>query len=87
MSKVNGSLSSHEFWLRLRLWGILGLCVCLMVTGCASLGKVTGLATGGGTSTETSKSEAYYHFLKAQQLLVADDVGEKIWRISYKPGQ
>jgi tetratricopeptide (TPR) repeat protein len=72
-SKVYGILFIHKFWLRLRLWGILGLCVCLLVAGCASLGKVTGLATGGST-TETSKSQAYYHFLKAQQLLVADDV-------------
>ncbi len=73
MSKVSRILSIHKFWLRLRLWGILGLGVCLLITGCASLGKVTALATGSST-TETSKSQSYYHFLKAQQLLVADDV-------------
>ena len=74
MSTVNSILSNHKLWLRLRLWGFLGLCVCLLVTGCASLGKVTGLATGGETAAETSKSQAYYHFLKAQQLLMVDDV-------------
>jgi tetratricopeptide (TPR) repeat protein len=74
IKSVYCTLSINKFRLRLLLWGILGLCVCLAFTGCASLSKVTSLATGGSTTTETDKSQAYYHFLRAQQLLVLEDV-------------
>jgi tetratricopeptide (TPR) repeat protein len=61
-------------WSRPVLVGILGVSVCLAVLGCASLGRMAPNGTGGETSSDTPKSLAYYHFLKAQQLLVAEDI-------------
>lgn len=60
-------------WLRPLFRVIIGVFTCLAFAGCASLGKVVSLETGGPKAAETPKSQAYYHFLKAQQLLVADD--------------
>ena len=65
-------------WSRIVLGGILGVSVCLAVLGCASLGRMAPNETGGETTPETPKSLAYYHFLKAQQLLVADDAAGAI---------
>jgi len=74
LNSVYCTLSINKTRIRLRLWGILGVCACLAVMGCATLGKVVSLDTGDSKAAETPKSRAYYHFLKAQQLLVADDV-------------
>jgi tetratricopeptide (TPR) repeat protein len=68
------NLSVNRIMSLFRLWGILGLCVCLAAVGCASLGKVVSLENGDSKTPESPKSKSYYHFLKAQQLLVADDV-------------
>lgn len=58
-------------------WGILGLWVGLAVTGCASL-RVAPSASEVAQMEETPKSLAYYHFLKAQQDLAADNVAGAI---------
>lgn len=60
---------------RLRLWlyGILGLSLSLALLGCASLGRPLS-GSEASQPSDTAKSLAYYHFLKAQQLLAADDV-------------
>ncbi|MEJ2672705.1 MAG: tetratricopeptide repeat protein [Deltaproteobacteria bacterium] len=67
-------LDLHQFRSCLRLGAIFGLCVCLAATGCASLGKVVSPEPAGSAKLESPQSLAYYHFLKAQQLLVIDDV-------------
>jgi tetratricopeptide (TPR) repeat protein len=76
-TRLNITLFINKFRAYVLVCGIIGLCLSLTVTGCASLGKVTSLATG-KTSSETSKSLAYYHFLKAQQLLAFDDISGAI---------
>ena len=58
---------------RIVLGGILVIFMGLAVMGCASLGRVAPDETGGSTTPATPRSLAYYHFLKAQQLLVADN--------------
>jgi len=78
LMKINGMLCISASWSRIVLGGILGLAVCLAVMGCASLGRMAPKGTGGETTSETPKSLSYYHFLKAQQLLVADDTAGAI---------
>ena len=63
---------------RIFLGGVLLIFVSLAVMGCASLGRVAPTEPGGAGAPETPKSLAYYHFLKAQQLLVADDAAGAI---------
>ncbi len=63
---------------RILLGGALVIFVSLAVMGCASLGRVAPTETGVSATPETPKSLAYYHFLKAQQLLVADDAAGAI---------
>jgi tetratricopeptide (TPR) repeat protein len=72
-TRVNRTFFINQFRPYFLIWGIIGLCLCLTLSGCASLGKVTALATG-KPAPETPKALAYYHFLKAQQLLAYDDV-------------
>jgi tetratricopeptide (TPR) repeat protein len=69
---MNTSLS------RILLFGLLGISVSLAVLGCASLGRMAPTEAEVSTTPETAKSLAYYHFLKAQQFLVADEVPEAI---------
>jgi tetratricopeptide (TPR) repeat protein len=60
------------------LSGIVGICLCLAFMGCASLARVVPTETGASITPETPKSLAFYHFLKAQQLLVAEDMAGAI---------
>jgi tetratricopeptide (TPR) repeat protein len=62
-------LSAFRVW----LGGILGVALCLAGMGCAVLSRVAPTETGAAVTPESPKSLAYYHFLKAQQLLVADN--------------
>jgi Tfp pilus assembly protein PilF len=61
-----------------RLWS-LGLLLTLVLTGCAFLGR---LVRPGEIPVaevqETSESLAYYHYLKAQHLMLADDAAGAI---------
>ncbi len=59
---------------RILLFGVLGISVSLAVMGCASLGRTGPTEAKVSKAPETPKSLAYYHFLKAQQLLVAEDL-------------
>jgi tetratricopeptide (TPR) repeat protein len=77
-NSVYCTLSVNKSRLRLLLWGILGLSVCLAVAGCASLTRVTSQNIEVSTASETPRTQAYYHFLKAQQLLVTEDVPRAI---------
>jgi tetratricopeptide (TPR) repeat protein len=54
---------------------LLGLCLLLApaLTGCASLGRVGPGEIPVGEVKETPKSLAFYHYLKAQHLILADD--------------
>ena len=61
------------FLSRIFLGGIVVICLCLAFAGCASLSRVATTGTKGSAAWETPKSLAFYHFLKAQQLLVAED--------------
>jgi tetratricopeptide (TPR) repeat protein len=54
--------------------GALGLYVCVGVMGCASLARKAPSETEVSQPSDTPLSLAYYHFLKAQKLLVADDI-------------
>ena len=74
----NGIFCTSTSLSRVVLGAILGISVCLTVMGCASLGRKAPTETGGAVSSETPKSLAFYHFLKAQQLLVADNPAEAI---------
>jgi tetratricopeptide (TPR) repeat protein len=69
----NGIFCTSTSLSRIFLGAILGISVCLSVMGCAFLGRVATTDTGVSVTPETPKSLAYYHFLKAQQLLVADN--------------
>jgi tetratricopeptide (TPR) repeat protein len=74
----NGIFFIRTSRFRLFLGGTLVIFVCLALMGCAFLGRVAPTGIGGAEAAETSKSLAYYHFLKAQQLLVADDTARAI---------
>ncbi|HSO72525.1 MAG TPA: hypothetical protein VLR91_07750, partial [Thermodesulfobacteriota bacterium] len=63
---------------RIVLGGIVGVSLCLAVMGCASLGRIGLGETGDSATSTTSKGQSYYHFLKAQQLLVADNAAGAI---------
>ena len=69
----NGIFCTSTSLHRIFLGALVVISVSLAFMGCASLGRVA--PTGGGVETtpETPKSLAYYHFLRAQQLLVADN--------------
>ena len=54
--------------------GVLGLYMCVGIMGCASLRQRSPSETEVSQPSETPLSLAYYHFLKAQKLLVADDL-------------
>jgi tetratricopeptide (TPR) repeat protein len=65
-----------------RILGLLlvpGLLLALVLTGCASLGR---LVRPGEIAVaevqETPESQAYYHYLKAQHLMLADDAAGAI---------
>jgi tetratricopeptide (TPR) repeat protein len=62
---------------RLVLFGVLGLSVSLAAMGCASLGRGPTEAKVAKTS-ESAKSLSFYHFLKGQQDLLADDTAGAI---------
>ncbi len=51
----------------------LFLGVTLGSAGCASLGRLIRPTIPLGDEADTSQSRAYYHYLKAQRLLLADD--------------
>ncbi len=76
--QMQAMLCISASWSRIVLGGILGVSLCLTVLGCASLGRMAPGGTAGETTPETPKSLAYYHFLKAQQLLVAEDAAGAI---------
>jgi tetratricopeptide (TPR) repeat protein len=69
----NGGFCLNPTLSRIVLGGILVISMGLAVMGCASLGRVAPGETGVSTTPATPRSLAYYHFLKAQQLLVADN--------------
>ena len=69
----NGIFCTSTSLSRIFLGAILGISVCLSVMGCAFLGRVAPTDTDVSVTPETPKSLAYYHFLKGQQLLVADN--------------
>jgi tetratricopeptide (TPR) repeat protein len=75
---VHGINCHSKALFRLLLIGVLGLSLSLAGAGCASMGQtsLSGSETAG--PTDTSKSLAYYHFLQAQQMLLADDVNGAI---------
>jgi tetratricopeptide (TPR) repeat protein len=73
LTNRNGRFSINTTLSRIVLGVILGISLCLAVMGCASLGRVVPGETGVSTTPATPKSLSYYHFLKAQQLLVADN--------------
>ncbi len=64
--------SRIRFW----LYGTLGLCLSLALLGCASFGRPGLSGSEVSPPSDTAKSLAYFHFLKAQQLLAADDIAE-----------
>jgi tetratricopeptide (TPR) repeat protein len=68
----------HKSWYRIVFLGIAGLWLTLTALGCASLGKVVSFKSEDHATAETTKSLAYYHFLKAQQLMLDDDVAGAI---------
>ncbi len=78
LTKMFGILTNRTALLRVLCCGFLGLWVSAAVMGCASLKRVVPGETGVSKTTETPKSLAYYHFLKAQQDLGADDVAAAI---------
>jgi tetratricopeptide (TPR) repeat protein len=59
---------------RLLALGALGLYVCVGIMGCASLARKAPSETEVSQPADTPLGLAYYHFLKAQKLLVADDI-------------
>ncbi len=73
ISTCNGNFFSRISRLRLFIGGLLVIFGCLGLLGCATLGRIPPGGAEGTEAAETPKSQAYYHFLKAQQLLVADD--------------
>ncbi len=76
--QIKAMLCISASWSRIILGGILGVSLCLAALGCASLGRMAPNGTEVATKTETPKGLAYYHFLKAQQLLLADDAAGAI---------
>lgn len=74
LASRNSIFCSSSCLSRLVLGGIVWICLCLGFMGCASLGRVTPGETKAPATPETPKSQAFYHFLKAQQLLVAEDM-------------
>jgi tetratricopeptide (TPR) repeat protein len=73
----NGTFGISTFGFRVIIAGLLVVSLSLAVTGCASLGRVASTETPTGTP-ETPKSQAYYHFLKAQEMLMADNAAGAI---------
>jgi tetratricopeptide (TPR) repeat protein len=78
MLKISCASCNAKSRFRLLLRRIVVFSVCLAVTGCASLGRVPSPGTETSEELDTPKSLAYYHFLKAQQLLMTDDLAGAI---------
>ena len=74
----NGMFDISSCLSRIFLGGIVWICLCLAFMGCASLGRMVPTETKGPVTPETPKSLAFYHFLKAQQQLVSEDMAGAI---------